>query len=442
LSYGAFRNRFKQVAVNAGATETTLYIAGLLEKITRGSLIEYRHLIHGGKGTAAIHTRRSGGTPAVDTVYVHSDHLGSPELLTSASGGELLRLSFGAYGERRDGSDWDGPVSAADLTKIGNTGRHGFTGHEHLDAVGLIHMNGRVYEPVAGRFLSRDPIIDGFDSSQGPNGFAYVHNNPLAYTDPSGFSCDPPAGMTDAEAQAYITQCEAAYESGGWGAVAENERWCAMLDIGCQQQNWLETQASFYDAVTYQLGRDWEQNQQGVAPNAFQGDGILVTASRYGGYEQMSWLPSIAGIGRQSSDWVSATLADGSRGYLSTSFGPNSTQGVGPLPGRGTYQPSTNDYVIGGIAVGSFVHMTIEFVERVERSPVRTLVGRIGPVLAVGNASYAFRNGNYVDGIISGGIALGGFAAFYLGSAPLAAGVGAFAIGYFVVQLAFSEDGY
>lgn len=29
----------------------------------------------------------------------------------------------------------------------------GFTGHEHLDGVGLIHMNGRVYDPVLGRFL-------------------------------------------------------------------------------------------------------------------------------------------------------------------------------------------------------------------------------------------------------------------------------------------------
>ena len=189
LSYGAFRNRFKQVAVNAGATETTIYIAGLLEKVTRGSLIEYRHTIHGGNGATAIHTRRSGGSPASDTVYVHQDHLGSPELITNASGGEVLRLSFGAYGERRDGSDWDGAVSSADLTKIGNTGRHGFTGHEHLDAVGLIHMNGRVYEPVAGRFLGADPILS-LGLSQDVNSYSYAWNNPLNVTDPSGFQDD------------------------------------------------------------------------------------------------------------------------------------------------------------------------------------------------------------------------------------------------------------
>jgi RHS repeat-associated protein len=117
---------------------------------------------------------------------VHTDHLGSPELITDSAGAQVVKLSFGAYGERRD-SDWDGAVGSADQTTIGNTWRGGFTGHEHLDSVGLIHMNGRVYDPVVARFLSRDPFIDGVDSSQGPNGYAYVHNNPLNRIDPSGF---------------------------------------------------------------------------------------------------------------------------------------------------------------------------------------------------------------------------------------------------------------
>jgi RHS repeat-associated protein len=63
----------------------------------------------------------------------------------------------------------------------------GFTGHEHLDDVGLIHMNGRVYDPVIGRFLSADPIIQFPRSTQGLNRYTYVNNNPLSFTDPSGF---------------------------------------------------------------------------------------------------------------------------------------------------------------------------------------------------------------------------------------------------------------
>lgn len=185
LSYGAFRNRYKQVAVGPQGTETTIYLAGLLEKVTRGSSIEYRHLIHGGQGTAAIHARRSSGIH--DTYYLHRDHLGSPELITDSDGDALIRPSFAAYGERRDGSDWDGPIGSADLDTLADLTRRGFTGHEHLDAVGMIHMNGRVYEPVAGRFLSRDPFVDGLFSSQGINGYGYVHNNPLTLDDPSGF---------------------------------------------------------------------------------------------------------------------------------------------------------------------------------------------------------------------------------------------------------------
>jgi RHS repeat-associated protein len=133
-------------------------------------------------------TRRTNGTTA--TFYMHRDHLGSPELITNASGGQLAKLSFAAYGARRD-TDWDGPISSANLTTLGNTTRHGFTDHEHLDSVGLIHMNGRVYDPVIGRFLSRDPYIDGVGSSQGANGYAYVWNNPLTRLDPSGYKGEP-----------------------------------------------------------------------------------------------------------------------------------------------------------------------------------------------------------------------------------------------------------
>ncbi len=163
--------------MSGSGTETTIYVGGLLEKVTRSGVTEYRHLIHGGKGVAAIYTRRTSGSPLTDTFYVHSDHLGSPELITNAAGAEVVKLSFGAYGERRD-RDWDGPVTTADSTAIGNTIRHGFTGHEHLDSVGLVHMNGRVYDPVVGRFLSKDPIVH-LGLSQSPNSYSYVGNNPL-----------------------------------------------------------------------------------------------------------------------------------------------------------------------------------------------------------------------------------------------------------------------
>jgi RHS repeat-associated protein len=65
-------------------------------------------------------------------------------------------------------------------------GDRGFTGHEHL-AGGLIHMNGRIYDPVLGRFLSADIVVQFPDAITSYNRYAYVMNNPMAYTDPSGY---------------------------------------------------------------------------------------------------------------------------------------------------------------------------------------------------------------------------------------------------------------
>uniref|UniRef100_UPI001C46D57F RHS repeat domain-containing protein n=1 Tax=Alteromonas lipotrueiana TaxID=2803815 RepID=UPI001C46D57F len=68
--------------------------------------------------------------------------------------------------------------------------RKGFTDHEHLDEVELIHMNGRVYDYNLGRFLSVDPFIQGVGNSQGINPYSYVMNNPLGYTDPTGYTAE------------------------------------------------------------------------------------------------------------------------------------------------------------------------------------------------------------------------------------------------------------
>jgi len=218
LYYGAFRNRYKQVAVAGGISETTVYVGALFERMTPSNgPTEYRHYVPGGNGVASIVTRRSNGTS--DTYYVHADHLGSPEVFTGSAGQQLVRPSFGAYGERRDGSDWSGPVSLTDLAIIEDITRGGFTGHEHLDAVGLIHMNGRVYDPLAGRFLGVDPIVH-IGNSQSPNSYSYVWNNPLTMIDPSGYNGEvtgngpPPAICTPGSP--FVTANCPYWSSGNW----------------------------------------------------------------------------------------------------------------------------------------------------------------------------------------------------------------------------------
>tara|TARA_R110000737_G_scaffold211538_2_gene229165 strand:- start:5958 stop:6908 length:951 start_codon:yes stop_codon:yes gene_type:complete len=65
--------------------------------------------------------------------------------------------------------------------------RRGFTDHEHLDEVELIHMNGRVYDYNLGRFMSVDPFIQSPTNSQSLNPYSYIMNNPLSGTDPTGY---------------------------------------------------------------------------------------------------------------------------------------------------------------------------------------------------------------------------------------------------------------
>lgn len=100
------------------------------------------------------------------------------------------RLSFGAFGSGRNRdfsprnatSEMPGRVNLSPATRLG------FTGHEHLDSLGLIHMNGRVYDHRLGRFLSVDPLIQFPANSQSLNPYSYILNNPLSGTDPSGYA--------------------------------------------------------------------------------------------------------------------------------------------------------------------------------------------------------------------------------------------------------------
>lgn len=188
FAYTPGRSRWKQVAVySASTTETTLYLGGVMEKVTRGSVTEWKHYIPAGAGSTALHIRKSAGSPASATYYVTGDHLGSATAVMDGGGALLSQLSFAAFGSRR-GSAWQDQPLAADWNVITATTRRGFTGHEHLDNLSLVHMNGRVYDPKLGRFLSADPVPGNPGDPQSLNPYSYAMNNPLTFTDPTGYS--------------------------------------------------------------------------------------------------------------------------------------------------------------------------------------------------------------------------------------------------------------
>jgi RHS repeat-associated protein len=119
----------------------------------------------------------------VSTRYFHTDHLGSISVITDENAVVLERLSYDAWGKRRFASGADDPTGS-----ITSQSTRGFTGQEQLDTVALVHLNGRVYDPMVGRMISADPTVPDPLNAQTWNRYSYVGNDPLAFTDPSGFS--------------------------------------------------------------------------------------------------------------------------------------------------------------------------------------------------------------------------------------------------------------
>ena len=113
--------------------------------------------------------------------YLHRDYLGSIVMLTDENGNIAERRHFDPWGQVVKVEDGSGKVLQG-LTLLDR----GFTGHEHLQTVGLIHMNGRLYDPALHRFLQPDNYVQDPFNTQNFNRYGYCLNNPLLYTDPTG----------------------------------------------------------------------------------------------------------------------------------------------------------------------------------------------------------------------------------------------------------------
>jgi RHS repeat-associated protein len=165
----------------------TLYLDKLYELITKGQEVTHKQFIYAGSSLVAVHVSgldHNGSAIPVQTRYMHKDNLGSVDTITDGTGTVVDRMSFDPFGSRRQ-SNWREATVGINLIPV--LTNRGFTGHEHIDEMDLIHMNGRVYDPTLGRFLSADPHIQSPYSTQSYNRYSYVQNNPLKYADPSGY---------------------------------------------------------------------------------------------------------------------------------------------------------------------------------------------------------------------------------------------------------------
>lgn len=164
--YGPDMERWiSSLTTNGDLSRTTVY-AGNYEKISEnGNTREFYYL----DGNTIIIKENGIFKPYL----AFTDQLGSILTVVDDKGTKVFSASYDAWGRQ--------------TVTIDSIGLHrGYTGHEMLNEFGIINMNGRLYDPMLGRFFSPDNYVQLPDFSQSFNRYSYCLNNPLKYVDPSG----------------------------------------------------------------------------------------------------------------------------------------------------------------------------------------------------------------------------------------------------------------
>ena len=166
ISYGPDLERWhSELSENGKDVRSTIY-AGPYEKVSENG--ETREFFYLDGNTIAI---RENGT--VKNYHAFTDNLGSILSVVDENGTKVFDASYDAWGKQ--------------TVTLNTIGLHrGYTGHEMLGEFDIINMNGRLYDPVLGRFFSPDNYVQMPDNSQNFNRYSYCLNNPLKYTDSSG----------------------------------------------------------------------------------------------------------------------------------------------------------------------------------------------------------------------------------------------------------------
>jgi len=114
----------------------------------------------------------------IATFYYHTDHLGSSSVISDESGLMYQSLHYLPWGEL---------MAEQNSTADSWSTEYRYNAKEQDEFTGLYDYGARFYDPVVGRFLGVDPLADKFAYI---NPYAYVDNNPLRYTDPTGMEKD------------------------------------------------------------------------------------------------------------------------------------------------------------------------------------------------------------------------------------------------------------
>lgn len=150
------------------AEQKTVHLGKIFEHNL--TLNSYRkHYLFAGRLVAI----REGLSSGSGVSYLATDALGSVTTTLFANGTIKAQKRYKPFGEER---------YSQNSTPTGQR----FTGQRWDEGLGLYDYNARYYDPVNGRFISADTIVPDHAGPQSLNRFAYVVNNPIKFTDPSG----------------------------------------------------------------------------------------------------------------------------------------------------------------------------------------------------------------------------------------------------------------
>lgn len=172
--YGPNRELIQRIDKRSSNTTSTLMLDGIYEQVTLPTgIVEHKYYV-----ADAVVTKRTNST--TDILYLHKDQQGSTTAITNAAGNTVQQLMYDPWGKQF-------LVNNSILTYTSPAQSKGYTGHEMVNDFEVIHMGGRTYNPTLGRFMQADPFIQEPSNLQSYNRYAYVQNNPMSYTDPSGY---------------------------------------------------------------------------------------------------------------------------------------------------------------------------------------------------------------------------------------------------------------
>ncbi|MEU3998664.1 polymorphic toxin-type HINT domain-containing protein [Streptomyces fungicidicus] len=126
-------------------------------------------------GGSILRSAYSGATKLAAITY---DHQGSPQAEIALEAGMETRVrKTDPFGQERS--------TGTNAQKLET--HKGFLGATRDDATGYTMLGARLYDPLTGRFLSADPVLDLADPLA-RGGYAHAHNNPVTFSDPTGLS--------------------------------------------------------------------------------------------------------------------------------------------------------------------------------------------------------------------------------------------------------------